>query len=201
VVLGSVGQLGFPITLPVALGDGVPITNREAAKALLTERISFCTLWPELSRDELESLAWNEYPCLLRVYGRERVMLLNHCPERVALGLKEGRARCELCKSCDRACASPDATLTDRKGYRFPVAKVRMPEGCVLEVYNALPTDLSKQERARKALGEGMLLSLSVEPLAEQIAIVERFAALMRDGIVPASDKPTTGGHFLRGVE
>lgn len=201
VVLGSVGQLGFPITLPVALGDGVPITNREAAKALLTERISFCTLWPELSREELETLVWNEYPCLLRVYGRERVMLLNHCPERVALGLKEGRANCGLCKQGDRACASPDATLTDRKGYRFPVTKVRMPEGCVIEVYNALPTDLTKQEKARKALGAGMLLSFSVEPLAEQIATVERFAALMRDGIVPASDKPTTGGHFLRGVE
>lgn len=201
VVLGSVGQLGFPISLPIALGDGVPITNREAAKELLTERISFYTLWPELSREELEALAWNEYPCLLRVYGRERLMLLNHCPERVARGLKKGRVNCGLCKPGDRACASPDAMLTDRKGYRFPVMKVRMPEGCVIEVYNALPTDLSKQERSRKALGAGMLLSFSVEQPAEQIAIVERFAMLKRDGSTSASDKSTTGGHFLRGVE
>ena len=201
VVLGSVGQLGFPITLPVALGDGVPITNREAANELLTERIVFYTMWPELSRKELDAIAWNKYPCLLHVYGRERVMLLNHCPERVARGLKTGRVNCGLCKPGDRACASPDAMFTDRKGYRFPVMKVRMPEGCVIEVYNVLPTDLSKQDQSRKALGAGMLLSFSVESITEQIAIVERFSMLKCGGNPSASDRSTTGGHFLRGVE
>ena len=201
VVLGSVGQLGFPIALPVALGDGVPIVNREAAQELLTESIAFYTLWPELSREELQAAMRKGDPCLLRVYGRERVMLLNHCPERVVRGLRTGRASCALCKAGDRACARPDATLCDRRGYRFPLTRVRTHEGCVIEVYNALPTDLSKQERQRLALGAGMLLSFTVESTAEQIAITERFAALLHGGAVPALDTPTTGGHFLRGVE
>ncbi|HNW86296.1 MAG TPA: U32 family peptidase [Candidatus Limiplasma sp.] len=201
VALGSVGQLGFPIPLPIALGDGIPMTNREALREVWGNSVAFYLLWPELSKEELKALVWKDYPCLLRVYGRERVMLLNHCPERVARGLTAGRAQCALCGPTDRACASPDATLTDRKGFRFPLARVRTSEGCVVEAYNALPTDLSRQEATRRALGAGMLVSFSMETQAEQLAITERFAGLMRTGVAQPPEQPVTGGHFLRGVE
>ena len=201
VVLGSVGQLGFSIPLPVALGDGVPITNRQAALELLRHGVAFCTLWPELSREELDALQLQHFPSLLRVYGRERVMLLNHCPERVRLGLAHGRAACTLCKPEHPACASARPELRDRRGYTFPLLKCRTQEGCVVEVYNALPTDLARQDARRRALGAGMLLSFTTESHAEQVEITARFATLSRTGRSDPSSEPATGGHFLRGVE
>lgn len=201
VVLGSVGQLGYPPPLPIALGEGVPITNAETASELLTDQIAFYTHWPELSGRELEPLAALGFPALLKVYGRERVMLLNHCPERVARGLSTGRTHCALCQPGDRACASPHPTLTDRRGYMFPLHRLRMPEGCVVEVYNALPTDLTRQEARRRALGAGMLLSFSVETAEEQLAVTRRFAALMRGERASEPEQTATAGHFLRGVE
>ena len=45
VAVGSVGQLGFDLPLPVALGDGVPVTNALAAETL-TRGAAFAVLWP-----------------------------------------------------------------------------------------------------------------------------------------------------------
>lgn len=204
VALGSVGQLGFGIPLPVALGEGVPILNREAARELLSGRVAFYTHWPELSRAELMELAGQEiigFPALMPVWGRERVMLLNHCPERVRRGLAAGRAACALCGPNHPACAQEAPALTDRLGYRFPLTRVRMPEGCVLEVHNAMPTDLSRHLQAFKALNAGLLLRFTTESPARQAAVTARFAALMRGQAVAAPDTPITAGHFLRGVE
>ena len=203
IVLGSVGQLGFPLPLPYALGEGVPITNPEAAQELLDNGPAFFTLWPELNHGELAALMSERYgvPPLLKMYGRERLMLLNHCPERVRLGLTRGREHCTLCGPGDRACAMMDPTLIDRRGYRFPLRRVQMPEGCVVELLNALPTDLSGQDSRRRALDAGMLLSFTVEAPERQLAVTRRFAALMRTGVAEKDDEPSTAGHFLRGVE
>ncbi len=203
VVLGSVDHLGLPLPLPVAFGDGIPLTNRKAAAELLNEDIAFFMLWPELNAQEMDALTQHPLPAppLLKVYGRERVMLLNHCPERVARGLTTGRKNCALCKPGDRACASPDAAVTDRKGYRFPLRRIRFSEGCVLEMDNALPTDLGKMEDRRRALGAGMLLNFTVEPLEEQLAITRRFVQIMAGGKPPVNGEATTAGHFHRGVE
>lgn len=201
VVLGSVGQLGWTFPLPVALGDGVPISNRAAAQELLGSRIAFCILWPELSKDDLAALAPSEFPSLLRVYGRERVMLLNHCPERVARGLAQGRAECARCAPEHPACARRNPALTDRRGYRFPLMRIRTSQGCVVEVYNALPTDLSRYEAQRRAFTAGMLLSFTDEPAEGQVAITARFAALLRTGRAEPAMVPATAGHFQRGVE
>lgn len=201
VALGSMGQLGFPIPLPMALGEGVPISNREAARELLTDRVAFCTHWPELSRAELAELGLTIFPALMPVYGRERVMLLNHCPERVRRGLTHGRAACGLCGPGHRACAQADPALSDRLGYRFPLTRARMPEGCVLEVCNALPTDLWKHLPTIKALNAGLLLRFTTESPAEQTAVTARYAALMRGQAAAAPDMPATAVHFLRGVE
>ncbi len=201
VALGSVGQLGFDIPLPVSLGEGVPILNREAARELLTPGIAFSVLWPELSREDMDALAPQGWPTLLPVYGRERVMLLNHCPERVRLGLNRGRSACALCGPDDRACAAPDAALTDRIGYRFPMTRMRAPEGCVVEVHNALPTDLARHDARRRELGAGMLLRFTVETAAEAVAVTARFARLMASGVCEPAEGQATAGHFLRGVE
>ena len=128
-------------------------------------------------------------------------MLLNHCPERVARGLHASRAACGLCKPDDRACASRDAAFTDRRGFRFPLQRLRMPEGCVLEAYNALPTDLSRQESRRRTLGAGMLVSFTVETAQQQLTVTQRYAALLKGISASAPEEQVTGGHFLRGIE
>lgn len=202
VVLGSIGQLGAIFPLPRALGNGVPVVNSMAMEALHGEELHFFTLWPELSQAELCEMKPQKLNPLLTVYGRERLMLLHHCPERVALSAVKNREECKLCDSREMACGSLGAEFVDRKGYRFPLQRTRMPEGCIVTVLGALPTDLRRQERARKALGAGMLLSFTVEPAQEQLRIAAEFAQI-RQGIAvqSARETPLTQGHFFRGVE
>ncbi len=200
VAVGSVGQLGADFPVPVALGKGVPVTNRPALEELSKASPAFFTLWPEWSFSEIWDMLPANLPRLLGVYGRERLMLLGHCPHRVALGLREGRETCALCRG-HMACGAEDPALTDRKGYRFPLGRTRLPEGCVVNVYNALPADLRKQEDKRKALGAGMLLSFTNEPPEEQLRLVGEFGALLRGETPPEPLGPVTTGHLLRGVE
>lgn len=200
VALGSVGQLGVNFGLPVALGSGVPVTNHMALEELSKATPAFYTLWPEWSYAELLEMPQTHVPCLLGVYGRERLMLLNHCPERVARGLSENRKACALCQGPDMACGQKDAALIDRKGYRFPLTRTRMEEGCVLSVWGAVPTDLRRHDDKRRTLGAGMLVTLTVEPMEEQLRLVAEFAALIREEAISAPEGTTTG-HLLRGVE
>jgi len=209
VVLGSIGQLGMDFHkgshLPIAFGAGIPLTNTAALHSLAQYNPAFWTLWPELSLNELMDMQPQGTRPLLAVFGRERLMLLSHCPERMARGLHRNRAECELCRNSRMACGCGDAMLIDRKGFRFPFQRVRMPEGCVVQVLNALPTDLRQQEEARKALGAGMLLSFTVEPPQEQLRLVKEFAEV-RKGMAgvwgrEGQTTQTTQGHFFRGVE
>ena len=87
--------------------------------------------------------------------------------------------------------------MTDRKGYRFPLMKTRFSRGCEITVLGALPTDLSAFDADRRALRAGKLLVFTVESLAQQLALVRRFA---QETIPPATEQ-TTAGHWLRGVE
>lgn len=204
VCLGSIGQLGAGFSLPLALGPGIPACNRLAAKDLLAGDVCFFTLWPEWSYQDLRDMLPQRAAALLPVYGRQRVMVLNHCPLRVSRGLAQGRKDCALCQGVDMACGQEAATLVDRKGYAFPIRRLETPEGCVLSLYNALPTDLSRQESKRKELGAGMLLTFTVEAEEEQLRLVRWYTALCRgetmvQGPLPAGQG--TAGHLLRGVE
>ena len=142
-----------------------------------------------------------ELPALLKVYGYETLMLLNHCPERVRLGLTQDRAHCALCAGDHMVCGRESASLTDRKGYRFPLMRTRFPEGCEISVLGALPTDLRAFEADRRRLGAGMLLRFTTEPLDEQITLTRLYAALLLGAAIPAAHFPSTSGHWLRGVE
>ncbi len=205
VAVGSVGQLGLELPLPVALGSGVPATNSLALRALSQSNPSFFLLWPEWSYGELAALPKGPIPRLLTIYGRERIMLIHHCPERVVKNLADGRAACTLCRGGGMACGREKAEMVDRKGYRFPLSRTVTQEGCILNVYNALPTDLREHEDKRRLLGAGMLVSLTVESPREQVALVRAYGALAAGRPLPAreagQDIPTTAGHLLRGVE
>ena len=144
VLLGSVGQLGLSWPVPVAAGPGVPVMNREAAALMREQGCGFVTASPELTGEDLKKLrAPGEGipPAVPQVYGRIQLMLLHHCPARTALGWSRGHAECALCDG-DDARALRGKTLEDERGYRFPLQRIRLPEGCLVRLLNTLPLDL-----------------------------------------------------------
>lgn len=198
----NLGQLDLPLNLPVLAGEGVPVTNREGMAALAGTRAQGFVLWPEWTGAQQRALLPFTLPCLLKVYGRETLMLLNHCPERVRRGLSQGRASCGLCRGQRMACGREDAALRDRKGYRFPLWRTALPEGCELAVLNALPTDLRPFDGDRRALGAGMLLHFTTEPPSDQVALTEAFRALLQGKAPPPPKSPDFfAGLWTRGVE
>jgi len=159
VVLGSVGQLGMRWPVPYGAGSGIPVMNRRAAALLLEQGCAFVTASAELSGQETAVLLAGQPPILVPAYGYAQLMLLHHCPARTYLGLDKGHADCKLCDV-----RSPEAlqgtVLTDRKGVSFPLLRQRLPEGCLVRLMNALPTD----NLARvKAAGYAPLIELTLE--------------------------------------
>ncbi|MDD3335671.1 MAG: DUF3656 domain-containing protein, partial [Eubacteriales bacterium] len=197
-VAGSYGQLLLQVGLPILAGEELPVTNPNALQAL-PHACGFC-LWPEWTFTEQKPLFPSPMPTLLKVYGRETLMLLNHCPLRAARGLVAHRESCTLCQSPYETCGQADPLLTDQKGYAFPLRRTAFPEGCVISVLNALPTDLRSFEQDRRLLGAGMLLSFTTETPEEQRQITQAFSALLSDASIPKAFG-ATAGHWQRGVE
>lgn len=199
IVAESVAQLALLPEMPMLAGEGLPVTNAEAVNVIRQAGVSGCTLWPEWSYSDQKALP--HMPRLMKMYGREMLMLLNHCPERVRLGLSAKRAECRLCKTCSAVCGRENAVMTDRKGYQFPLSRTRFAEGCEIQVLGALPTDLRGYDADRRVLDAGALLHFTVESADEQIALTRTFAALLRGEAVSFPTEQTTSGHWLRGVE
>ena len=89
VMAESVGQLGLSLPLPVLAGEGVPATNPMGVETVRALGACGFVLWPEWTFSEQKGLTPLPLPALLKVYGRETLMLLNHCPERVRRRLRE----------------------------------------------------------------------------------------------------------------
>ncbi len=197
----SIGQLRLGLDLPMMAGEGVPVCNREGMETVRQTGVSGFCLWPEWTYSEQKGLLPMEMPVLMKMYGREMLMLLNHCPERVRLGLSEKRAACRICKTETMVCGHENAAMTDRKGYQFPLSRTLMPEGCEIQALGALPTDLRAYDADRRTLGAGMLLHFTIETAQEQLALTRLFADLMNGMPPPPSAVQTTTGHWIRGVE
>ena len=220
IVIGSVGQLGADWPVAYGAGPGIPVMNRQAASLLLEEGCAFVTASPELTGAELKTLINSEFrihnseltdllqesavpPMMTVVYGRTRLMLLHHCPARTALGLTKGHRDCRMCDN-----GEPDAlkgqVLEDRKGYRFPLLRQRLPEGCMVELMNALPTD--NIENAQFIIHNSQLrncnqndtmkaIILTTENAEETKEVLQAF----REGRKTKGE--TTAGHWKRAVE
>ena len=198
VVLGSIGQAGAGFDLPIAAGPGVPVMNGRAAAELARLGCAFITISQELNEKEIRDLPTDAFPFVLPVYGRTRLMTLNHCPARTALGLASGHAACRLCEqnSPDSLCGK---RFTDSLRHEFPLLRTRLPEGCLVGVYNTLPLNLSGE--APKIRDMDWLLTFTTESLQEQLDIAACFNAL-REGRPCSNPLPQgTNGHFHRGVE
>ena len=189
VVLGSVGQLGVDWPVPFGAGGGIPVMNRQAAALLLEEGCAFVTASPELTGKELRALTAGEAPILVKTWGRTQLMLLHHCPARTALGYTKGRKDCALCDT-----GHPDAlagtVLEDRRGYRFPLLRQRLPEGCLVRLMNALPTDWLDKREIRNPWVE-----LTNETPEEAAIVAEAFLDGRKTGL------QATSGHWNRTVE
>ena len=191
ILLGSVGQLGISWPVPVAAGPGIPVMNREAARLLREQGCVWVTASPELTGGELRSLVrpGKGMPeILLQAWGRTQLMILHHCPARTALGLSRGHEACALCDAGDPA-ALRGKSLEDERGYRFPLLRTRLKEGCLVRLMNALPTDLGDRETACPRGAE-----LTTEPPEE----AGRIRAALEKG--ERSPGESTRGHWHRPV-
>lgn len=190
IVLGSVGQLGRTWNVPMGAGSGIPVMNRRAAQFLLEQGCRFVTASSELSGAELRTLMQNHPPVVVQAYGREQLMLLHHCPARTYLGLTKGHAACRMCDQ-----HSPDAlagqTLTDRRGTVYPLLRQRLPEGCLVRLMNALPTNNIR--RVRQA-GYAPMMVLTTENAQEAADVRAVMDGEMRE-------LEGTSNHWNRPVE
>lgn len=170
---GSVGQLDG--SAPLA-GEGVPCWNSRAWNLLRGLGVTQAVLPRELSRKEIGELleAAPEGRFILPVYGRARLMYLNHCPARTALGLRGDRSACRLC-AAGRGCAG--SSLADRRGETFPLLPVRMENGCLVQLLSCQVRSLN--DRAERHVS--WLLDFTVEAEEEALAVTRAYRAL-RDG-------------------
>ena len=190
IVLGSVGQLGRTWNVPMGAGSGIPVMNRRAVQFLLEQGCRFVTASSELSGAELRTLMQNHPPVVVPAYGREQLMLLHHCPARTYLGLTKGHTACRMCDQ-----HSPDAlagqTLTDRRGTVYPLLRQRLPEGCLVRLMNALPTNNIR--RVRQA-GYAPMMVLTTENAQEAADVRAVMDGEMRE-------LEGTSNHWNRPVE
>ena len=194
VCLSSPGQIQAFSTGNMA-GEGIPVMNGEAIKMLSHLGCGSVTLSRELSRQDIQDLPTDVCELILPVYGRTRLMLLNHCPMRTAMGLKAGREQCDLCGQGKGAFGT---FLTDRMNADYPLFPIRLPEGCQIELMADRPLHLSGLLKGLPKLS--FLLTFTDEAKEERIKIIAHYAALLRGETPPALDIRGTAGRFLDGV-
>ena len=195
VILGCAGQISrFPS--PAGADWGVPVFNGETEKMLAAMRIPACCLSPELSSREIKALPPPVMERILPVYGRIRLMLLTHCPERTFLGLQTGHMGCRLCEE-NRGCRGQ--TLVDRMGVAFPLMPIRLPEGCRVQVMNSLPLNLLQREEALGGIRVSWLVQQTDERRDEFLRILQIYRAAF-DGMPHARDICGTTGRFIEGI-
>ena len=131
------------------------------------------------------------------------MMRLRHCPLRAAANMKGRHADCRHCDTSDDKLEGRE--LIDRRGAAFPLHRVAMAGGCVIQVLNSVPLmPLKRLDRLPKASGWRLLLRRG-EPVEAIIKVYraaldgEDFKALPEWQILENMD--TTTGHFFRGVE
>lgn len=187
---GSVGQLAGDMLL----SEGVPVWNSRAADLLSRLGGKEMVLPRELSAGEVEDLkkAAPAGDFILPVYGRARLMYLNHCPARTELKLKSGRENCRLCEE-GKGCLG--RALTDRRGESFPLLPLRLDAGCLVQLLSCRVRSLN--DRADRSLS--WLLDFTLESLDEALAVIRAYRRML-DG---KGTEMISGSHerFDAGVE
>jgi putative protease len=197
IVVSNPGQIDRAWNMPIHADAAIHVFNPQAAAALFDDGCSRVTLSPELTFAQIRSIARHGGSMDIHAYGRERLMLLSHCPARVARGLAGSRANCAICESGEGA---DGTTLRDRMGVEFPLSRVRTALHCRLRVLNSVPTDLSRAAGFIDLPVSWRLLFWDETALAAQ-AIVRRYRGLLASGILDETPCAAyTTGHAHRPV-
>lgn len=198
VVANNIGQFGMSWPVPVWGGQGLNIFNSESAKfyyALGAERL---TASCELSAKELAEATAEGGDSEIEVYGRAMLMLLSHCPRRTRAGDGKQDAACDACAK-NGGCPE---VYTDRKGYRFPVRRLKMEHGCVVRLYNSVVTDMAKYARRLHESGCSLRLCFTDETPERRRELVASYRRILDIGeAAHTMENGATAGHFMRGVE
>lgn len=198
VVLNNVGQFELEWPVPIFGGQGLNVMNAQSAAFFAELGARRLTASAELNEKEIRALTAQGGCFELEAYGRTQLMLLSHCPRRTKRGDEAQDARCDACAG-DGGCP---AVYTDRKGYRFPTRRTKLAHGCVLRLYNSVPTDMARMADRLRNLGCSLRLGFTDEPLDRQKEITASYRAIL-DGKSASHvmAKQATSGQFARGVE
>ena len=197
VVVGNLGMLGAARQQGAKAEAhwSLNAMNQGTVDVLASLGAALVWLSPELSGKQLAAIASSSKVATgIAVYGRQEVMVTEHC-----VLMSEGE--------CDRRCASCERRtqtrfLKDRKGYRFPV--FTDPTGRS-HLYNAVPLDLVSAIPDLIDYGvSGFRLDFTTESSDE----IERITAQVLRVIDMSSSgrtaepivQPATTGHYFRGV-
>ena len=179
--------------IPLWGGQGLNVTNLESARFFMSEGCRRVTLSCELGQRQVRDILQEDGGFDLEVYGRSRLMLLSHCPVRTRSGASFHDPGCRLCRD-----ARPIEQLTDRMGAVFPLVRVRMSDGCRIQVLNSVVTDLS----GMPLMPCGWILRFTDETPERCLEIVRSFASLKRGGKALHHRVPgATTGHWKKGME
>lgn len=176
---------------------GLNVANPWAAAAVRDLGAGFVWASPELSRPQLAALCEHSpLPVGMLVHGRLELMVAEHCV------LQSSGPCSHDCARCARR-ARPHG-LRDRKGYVFPV--VTDADGRA-HIYNSVPLDLSRALGDVVATGvDAVRLDLHLEEPAAAASLVAAYRRLLvevaRGRRAPDEpiERPSTGGHFFRGL-
>ena len=198
VVANNVGQFELAWPVDVFGGQGLNVMNGESAGFYTALGAKRLTASCELSLKELRELQACGGNYEVEAYGRVQLMLLSHCPRRTKAGDERQDNACNAC-AANGGCPQ---VYTDRKGYRFPARRQKMAHGCVVRLYNSVPTDMARFARKLRDAGIALRVSFTDEPLERQKAIVSSYRSIVDDGVaVHDVAEFATSGHLARGVE
>ena len=200
--LSNVGQLGLKWPGNITGDYMLNAANDLTVKQLMDWGVSTVTPSVELTAQQIARMRGRTN---LIVWGRLPLMHLRHCPLRAARGMKGLHADCKHCDACAPEDRLNGRALTDRKNAEFPLRRLAMPGGCVVQVLNCVPLmPLKKLDKLPRTSGWRLLLRPE-EPVAAVVKVYRAalqgadFKSLPEWAAMESMD--TTAGHFFRGVE
>lgn len=198
VQLNNIGQFGLKWPVPIYGGQGLNIMNSEAARFYEALGAQMLTLSCELTFAEMKPVLSHGGNFEVEAYGRTQMMLLSHCPVRTQRGHEHQDAACDAC-AAKNGCPQ---MYTDRKGYRFPLRRLKMEHGCVLRLYNSVITDIHKELQGKTEVPLSFRLSFTDETIERQREIVRSYRSIL-DGkeSMHEPDANLTSGHWRRSVD
>lgn len=194
VVINNIGQLSKEWANTVIAGYGIHVWNNNTIIMLHEQGINAATLSRELTYQESADLTDGMMTLIQPVYGRNALMVLNHCPERVYRKLSKGHAGCRLCHQNQ---GIRGQLLTDRLGSAFPLYPLHLPEGCINYLLDDKPLHIGDKASVRYA----WMVNMTLETPEEIKEIITYYAALRKGEASEIHQIPYYHGRYQKGVQ